>query len=69
MIYCFISRWFYVFSYYLAIVDRSLAMVVFIVIILGNNTPPASRKNSAPRGVTHLWTSKNYKVKLLWGQK
>ncbi|MEJ1407326.1 MAG: hypothetical protein RPU62_10170 [Candidatus Sedimenticola sp. (ex Thyasira tokunagai)] len=27
--------------------------------ILGNNTPPASRKISAPRGVTCFWGAEN----------
>lgn len=35
-------------------------------IIHRNNTPPASRKNSAPRGVTRFWSlQKGYN--LVWG--
>lgn len=30
----------------------------FAPIISSNNTPPASRKNSAPRGVTRFWGMK-----------
>ena len=32
-----------------------LDLVPQITIIGANNTPPASRKNSAPRGVTRFW--------------
>ncbi len=34
-------------------------------IIPHNNTPPASRKNSAPRGVTRFWSLQN-RCNLVW---
>ena len=41
-------------------------LVKIVTIIHRNNTPPASRKNSAPRGVTRFWSlQKGYN--LIWG--
>lgn len=37
----------------------SFALRLFSNKILGNNTPHASRKISAPRGVTCFWGGKN----------
>lgn len=49
-------------------VNKSIAKNTFVAIIADNNTPPASRQISAPRGVTRFWAPKNFKVKS-WGSQ
>jgi hypothetical protein len=42
---------------HLTIENISVAPGVLAAIIANNNTPPASRQISAPRGVTRFWAS------------
>jgi hypothetical protein len=43
------------FSSCLAILNKYIATSIFVAIINSNNTPPATRKISALRGVTCFW--------------
>ncbi|QUX89980.1 hypothetical protein CYL31_00590 [Marinomonas sp. A3A] len=45
------------FSSCLAILNKYIATSIFVAIINSNNTPPATRKISALRGVTCFWGS------------
>jgi len=49
-------------------VNKRIATAVIAVIIVGNNTPPASRQISAPRGVTLFWAPKKL-LQNSWGFK
>ena len=46
------------FSSCLAILNKYIATSIFVAIINSNNTPPATRKISALRGVTCFWGNK-----------
>ncbi|GGP48139.1 hypothetical protein GCM10009347_14190 [Shewanella algicola] len=46
------------YSRHLHLCAKCFATITRLTIMDGNNTPPATRKISALRGVTHFWESR-----------